>query len=246
MNIQAKKIWVLGDVHGDIGALNTLINKRRPDVAIILGDAGFVFAERGFAPDHKLQEVKPHNTKVFWICGNHEHWDFIEQKWGRNGAEPIEICTNLFYCPIGSTLTINGKNILFMGGADSVDKMYRLPTVDWFEQEVLTESDFATTVALVGDKQIDIVCAHTCPMEVPMTGNPLFFRSDDKAGDPTRKILSNILFKYKPKFFFFGHWHKYYNIVYRGDDFETNCICFDTMTTGYGSGRSSADISELF
>ena len=82
MNIQAKKIWVLGDVHGDIGALNTLINKRRPDVAIILGDAGFIFAERGFAPDHKLQKVKPHNTKVFWICGNHEYWDFIEQKWG--------------------------------------------------------------------------------------------------------------------------------------------------------------------
>lgn len=122
------KIITTGDIHGRFGDLNELINKKKPGILIQLGDNAYYFS-----PDsiYGFEKIKPGNCKVYLVPGNHENFDQIEKYVGRRGPDPVEIEPNLFYCPIGSTLEINGKRIMFIGGADSIDKHMRLIGVSW-------------------------------------------------------------------------------------------------------------------
>ena len=49
---------------------------------------------------------------------------------------------SVFYAIRGEIYEINGKNILTLGGADSIDKHLRIKDVDWWEQESITQKDF--------------------------------------------------------------------------------------------------------
>ena len=75
-----------------------------------------------------------------------------------------EIMHNIYYMRRGNVLTLqDGRNVLFMGGAHSVDKDAREPEVDWFPEEIIAERDLHN---LPEDKDIDIVISHTCSNEI--------------------------------------------------------------------------------
>jgi len=203
------KVFITGDIHAEWGHLNNLINKKKPDVIIVCGDFGWwphMHGSRKFFGTGKPFDqyaIKNHETKIYWCPGNHENWDDLEEKYGRYGKEPFEMegFNKVFYCPIGSILTVNGMNILFIGGADSVDKASRLPGVSWWRQEVLTSKDLNA----LPDMRIDMVISHTCPMEFQVLNESL----SEKLTDPTRKALSYTLDRYRPDLWYFAHWHNF-------------------------------------
>ena len=249
MKIEAKTIMVVGDPHGEIGKVNEFINKKRPDVLIVVGDfalhwwvgtpSSYNTAGHWVLDDEGFKNLKPGNTRVFWLMGNHQAWDCVEKLWGRSGAEPIEIKPNVFYCPIGSILAINNMNCLFVGGALSIDKDARTPGYTWFEQEVLTTDDLEYICSAVTD-DIHIMFSHTCPWEFDIQDK---WDYKTRINDPTRLILSKIRNKYKPLYSFFGHWHRQKGGMYK----ETQWQCLNTMSQGCGDqGKYVADISELF
>ena len=112
------KVVVIGDLHGEFERLNVFIDQEHLDIILQCGDNAYYWKD----DKENIGAIKPQNTKIYLIPGNHENWDIIEEKIGRYGKEPIEIEHNIFMCPIGSTLEINGRVILFVGGADSIDK----------------------------------------------------------------------------------------------------------------------------
>lgn len=117
-----------------------------------------------------------------------------------DSRELIQI-QNTTYCPRGSTLTLlDGRKILFMGGASSIDKHWRTPGYDWFWQEDISYKDMEA----LPDEEIDIVISHTCPSSFLSTILPKDAR---KFNDPAYEYLEFILDKYKPKLWLFGHWH---------------------------------------
>lgn len=254
MEFEVNKIMMVGDTHGSSERLNEIITAESPDILIILGDGGFYWPERDYhsgAPrirmdDRNLQDLVLGDTKVFWLPGNHEPWDFLERKYGRYGVDPLEVIPNLWYCPIGSHITVNGANILFIGGADSVDKAYRKRGLSWWAEEILTEKDYAWLLAnSLTITSYDIVCAHTCPSEFNIAGTlkqgtGLYA---DKFTDPTRDVLSKVLNVVNPSYWFFGHWHLYQQGAYAG----VQWTALNTITPGYEEGgRSQVDVSGLF
>ena len=68
MNIEAKKVSILGDIHANVAYLNYYIKQQQPDVLILLGDVGFYLCGKTEA----LDRVVPNSTKIFWLPGNHE------------------------------------------------------------------------------------------------------------------------------------------------------------------------------
>lgn len=96
----------------------------------------------------------------------------------------------------------DGRTVLFMGGADSIDKKSRILGVDWFKEELITQKDL-DSITVPDNTKIDIVISHTCPMEF----HPLGDRKSYYNNDPSRYALSYILETYKPKLWYFGHWH---------------------------------------
>jgi len=189
------KVLIVGDVHNEFGTLNILLNKQKPDLTICCGDFGFWPGEKKCK---ELSYIKlPKNSKLFWVDGNHEnHWALRDRK-----SDEIE--PGIIYMPRGSTYTLpDGRNILFMGGAHSIDKNMRTLGIDWFPEETITQSDMMN----LPDMKIDIFITHTCPYElVPI----LLQYYSGKDYEPSNLALSKLWDMYQPDLYFFGHWHKY-------------------------------------
>lgn len=209
-----KKFLVIGDIHGSFSSMNTIINKKHPDVLIQAGDNAYFW-------DNKCIKgiIKNNNTKVYMIPGNHEDWNMFEREIGRLGNDPIEVEPNVFYCPIGSTITINDKIIMFIGGAESIDKAARIIGIDWFKEELLTQKDI--DFILNRNVKPDIIISHTCPVEFDISE----LGRDDKIGDPTRYVLSILLEQFTPELWIFAHWHAFINGKYR----NTRWICLNKV-----------------
>lgn len=125
----------------------------------------------------------------------------------------------------GRTYNIDGKKILTIGGADSVDKFRRQEGLNWWKEETITDEDI---------KQIDVdyydyVLTHTCPISIfekykidlCTLGNII----DDK--DPQFKISNNKLEQVK-NFIDFGHWYFGHHHIDKELDDKFTCL-FNTF-----------------
>ena len=210
------KIMIVGDVHNNFGMLNNLINHKKPDLVLACGDFGYwePFVNK-WAQSFSI--IKPQGSKILWCDGNHEHfWDLAQRK-------SDEIVSNVIYMPRGSTYTLpDGRTILFMGGALSTDKEFRTIGQTWFPEETITQKDLHN----LPDIKIDIIISHTCPKELL----PEMLKINSfKTNDPSNEALSQLWEIYKPKWWFYGHWHEYVEIFME----PTNFICLGD--TGFGS-----------
>jgi hypothetical protein len=194
-----QKLLITGDIHGDFGALNKIITKKSPSYCIVCGDSAYFWAG-----EHQKCKIKPNNTKIYLLPGNHEDWNLFEKIIGRNGPDPIEIEPNIFYCPIGSSTIINNKTFLFIGGADSIDKQWRTAGISWFSQEVLNEKDLEYIVSR--NIKADVIFSHTCPFIFNIFDKLGIY---DKLYDPTSRLLDIVWEQFKPKNWFFAHFHGY-------------------------------------
>lgn len=194
-------IIVAGDLHGDWGHMNDLINKKNPDVILQCGDFGYWPKLEVSKPvlygnqkPWKLQGIKCKETQVLWCDGNHEdHWSLKENDPNYD---------NVIYCPRGAVRTLlDGRTVLFIGGADSIDKDQRTLGIDWFPEEVISYKDYLEAIKYQG--KVDIVISHTCPREFNMDS-----QTYQKITDPSRAALSAILTHFRPDLWYFGHWHE--------------------------------------
>lgn len=206
-------ILVTGDVHGAFKRLNALINKykHRLDLIICCGDFGYW-------PSHSdgHMSIKTYGIPLLWCDGNHE------DHWALQDRTSNEIVKDVFYMPRGSTYNLkDGRTIMFIGGADSIDKEYRTLGIDWFPDEVITQKDLMN----LPDIKVDIFITHTCPLEI----HHILARHYEKEKEPSNHALSSLWQIYKPDLWIFGHWH-YYHEGKIGDTkwYALSCVNSDT------------------
>jgi len=212
-------IIVTGDIHNEFGRLNALINKvkNKADLIICCGDFGYWpnFSKKlGFL---KVSDIVNHDIPILWCDGNHD------DHWALKKRESDELAPNIFYMPRGSTYALeDGRNIMFMGGAFSIDGDLRMIGRDWFPlNEIITQKDIEN----LPDKKIDIMISHTCPTEIV----PIMVRYyEGRDFEPSNYALSEVWKKYRPDLWFFGHWHHY-----KAGDLEgTKWYALDHSTSG--------------
>jgi hypothetical protein len=215
-------IIVCGDLHGEWGHLNKLINKKKPEIILQTGDFGWFpkmhetygvsaysymekrikFNQYGIKNIH--QDIS--STKVYWCPGNHEDWWSIRDELDTMSGK-VETQKDVFYMKRGEILTLpDSRNILFIGGAYSIDKHWRKIGWDWFPEETITQKDIEN----LPEVRIDIVVSHTCPLEFQddlMTSDD--GRCRQKFKDPSMLALSYVLEKYNPPLWYFSHFHFY-------------------------------------
>jgi len=210
-----QNVLICGDLHGNWSSLNQLMQKKLPDIILCCGDFGWwpkLEVSRSVVYSRKSWKCKglkiPENTKVYFCDGNHEdHWDL--EKCRGDSFDITELYDRCYYCPRGSSLVLpDGRRVLFLGGADSIDKRMRTLGIDWYPEEVINYADVERCMSL--ETPIDIVISHTVPLEwVPDKSR------EDKTSDPSRKALSIILEKFSPPLWFSGHWHRYAEGTYK-------------------------------
>ena len=105
----------------------------------------------------------------------------------------------------GSTLTLpDGRVVLFMGGAMSIDKESRCQGVDWFPEEDLTYSDVFKVME--AETKADIVISHTCPKDFFYLRGMEWHR---KMKDWARTGLEYVRQTAEPDLWYCGHFHFY-------------------------------------
>jgi Icc-related predicted phosphoesterase len=223
-------IHAIGDVHGEWNHLNKHIDIYKPDILFICGDFGWWPHFHGSTkfdgsgkPWNQYGIINP-STKIYWCDGNHENHDDLDNLVSKHGIIPIEIMKDVYYMPRGSVLTINNKNVLFFGGANSIDKNSRIQGVTWWPQEVISYTDFQR----IGDiyTEIDVVVSHTCPESV--FDHDAFKKKVshyELENDPSRTALQAILEIYHPSVWVSGHWHDNMNMQINNTSFHIiDCI----------------------
>jgi len=210
-------IFVVGDIHMNFGALNAFISHKQPSIVLSVGDFGYWPRETSaklYGRSHskyskELPKPKvPDTCKVYWCDGNHED----HQELGLRVTD--ELWPNVFYKPRGSLLDLpDGRRVMFFGGALSIDRESRQIGIDWFPQEVISDYDIRS---LTYEGPVDIVISHTCPREFDIG---VVGKEEGYFNDSSRTALSYILHHYRPKLWYFGHWH-YYKTMYES---KFNC-----------------------
>lgn len=122
-----KPTYVLGDLHGEINTLKRAItdNNLSNCNIIVAGDIGLGFSTRSY----HINEYGVLNKFLFnqdihlyMLRGNHDDPSYFNRK-------PIEdefFLSNVKVVPDYTLLSINEHNILLVGGATSIDRMYRI------------------------------------------------------------------------------------------------------------------------
>lgn len=196
------KIIICGDIHGEFNKLNKFINAKRPDMILQCGDFGYWprFFHKTYLTDYgKIRKwqtvIRNKDCKIYWCDGNHEDHETLLKR------ETDELWPNVFYMPRGKTMLLpDGRNVLFMGGALSIDKDWRTPGHDWFPEETITQKDIMN----LPDERVDIVITHTAPEYFKFNDPEFVFR---KFPDPSRLALNYVFDKYRPAQWFCGHFH---------------------------------------
>lgn len=159
-------MYFLGDVHAESHLMKGFLESKEK-YCLQLGDFGFIFKYN----DWKWNKFLNHFARdypekmIFTILGNHENYDSIEKMPIKTifGARCREIRSNVYAVERGEILSIEGLNILCIGGADSIDKVYREPKESWWHQEVITSQDVIKTVDKGLTHSFDMICSHTMP-----------------------------------------------------------------------------------
>lgn len=193
------KIIIMGDIHADFGALNTFINKQRPDMILQCGDFGWWPHRHGtekITRNRRFDQygIKLGDTKLYWCDGNHENHDDLQERVATAPIGPVEIpVPGCHYMRRGSVLTLpDGRNVLFFGGAMSTDKEGRTEGDDWWSGEVPTSVDleYARAEVAAHGGRVDIVISHTAPVAF-LQQLPKKEIDQDRLTDPTVALLDN-------------------------------------------------------
>lgn len=223
-------ILFVGDMHGDRYSLMLVDKcaKRIKATAIVqVGDLGTFWPNNSTQLMDEAIIQRSSTVPIYSCLGNHDNWAFMTQLWKDQGKpDKVELApgSNVFFIPRNTLLTIEGIKILFFGGAESTDKMYRIENLSWWAGETASREEFDTLFDCFNNQKPDILVTHEAPEFVSLRRNDYGSGSEvDRSSQPTVRGLSNIykVSTHRPRLHMFGHHH----LLKKWEKDETTFCC---------------------
>lgn len=206
-----QRVAVCGDWHGNIGWLQTLARALpvlAPDVTTILqlGDwwmdpalTDEIFADTAI-------------DRIYVTLGNHEPWNEVTPLLDANPGSAVRVSAITWLLPRPARLTIGGRNVLSLGGAASVDRLWRIQGAGWWPEEAI--SDLAVAQASAGGPA-DLMLTHESPARTPVRAvqevlrtNPMGFPNETLAESAqSRERVRQVWDAVSPELLMHGHMH---------------------------------------
>ena len=203
----------IGDIHGHFKDKNDSFGRQIRNsylsdmVYIQCGDFGLGF-ESPHIEKHYLEklneDLKKKNSKLYAIRGNHDDPKLFT-------PEHSYKFSNIEFLPDYTSLELCGHKILFVGGAISVDRIYRVEGKSYWKDEpfVLLE-DFQSKIS-----DHDIVVTHSAPVDFYPNGLKAIraYLIEDHTLENDlileRNKLNELYYHLIPsvKYWFYGHFH---------------------------------------
>ncbi len=210
-------IYITGDTHGEFRRIEGFCRRFetcKKDVMIILGDVGANYTG-GSQDISKKEYLESLPITIFAIHGNHEQRPqavegYTEKIWHGGAVYWEEEYPSLLFAKDGEVFDLEGKQTIVMGGAYSVDKMYRLMYgYGWWPDEQPSE-EIKRFVESQLDKlewKVDVVLSHTAPLKYEPVEVFLAGVDQKKVDKSTEKWLDGIEDKLDYKKWYCGHYH---------------------------------------
>lgn len=207
------KTLYVGDVHGEAGRLKELLRYARKigeyDRCVQVGDLD----TDETAPFDFTQDW----GRFYYIEGNHDNYTKLNPH---------------RHIPRGSI----GNGVLYIGGAWSIDRLYRVAGHNWFPDEQLTYSQFDRILNHPKLSTVHtMVCHDTISSCYPLLGVDMYASSEN--WHP--QALESIFDVCKPSVYIHGHHHTRRDYTYKGCEFH----CLSTLSY-YGKHRVMAMYNE--
>jgi Icc-related predicted phosphoesterase len=192
--VNMKNIMIIGDIHADYEIINRQIEHYEKetggvlDCVFQLGDFGFINEPLyDFFITNKNIFLRP----VFCLEGNHE--DFFHFN------NLVKQYKNYFtYLERGSVCTFNEYAFLAFGGCNFMDPINSPPG------SVIKRKDIEKTL-LLDSENVDIILSHDCPKNCGIIGSHRFEYCGDTGFNGSTELIEH----FKPKFFFYSHYHEW-------------------------------------
>lgn len=194
-----------GDIHGNLDwYAHRLAECPHPTVQV--GDYGI-----GFVKNKIPRSFDPARHR--FIRGNHDNPAkcTVQENWIADGT--VETTTT-------------GNKIMYIGGASSIDRAYRIEGISWWEDEQCSVQQLNEFVDSYIQIKPDIMITHECPESIADALCAAYNKT--KFADPsrTRQAFESMLYHHRPKLWCFGHWHHDLDWLYQG----TRFVCLDEFS----------------
>lgn len=186
----------IGDVHGKFGRYKTLLADS-PYPTIQVGDMGLGFRNRATGawssnPPYDQMAAGGH----LFIRGNHD--------------SPGACARHSQWIKDGTVV----DDMMFIGGALSIDKEYRTEGFSWWADEELPQQRLDALVHECAIVKPKIMVTHECPESIAeiIVGRIPDLRGgriklDPRFASRTRVAFQEMFEAHQPKLWIFGHWH---------------------------------------
>lgn len=211
VHLPAERVAVCGDWHGNLGWLRSVaraVTRLAPGATTVLqlGDwwtdlegSDRIFADVGI-------------ERVYVTLGNHEPWPSITRLLDAHRGHAIRVSDATWLLPRPARLHIGGREILSLGGAASVDRMWRTEGRDWWSDEAITEGHVAEAIA---GGAADVMLTHESPSGTPVRAvqevvrtNPFGFPKDALSESAaSRDRVAHVWNTVRPSLLMHGHLH---------------------------------------
>ena len=158
--------------------------------SVVLGDFGFDTEHKWLL---KYKDTERHKG----LFGNHDYYPLVNEKHSLGHFGMYE-------------------GMFFVRGAETpwFDRGRRMMGVDLFENEQLTYAELTKAFELYVQEKPEIVISHDCPSFLR------YAEFDIRNTTTTSETLDAMFDAHKPKYWFFGHFHKPIQVNYSGCQFR--------------------------
>lgn len=205
------RVAVCGDWHGNVGWVGTLarvLSALAPDVTTILqlGDWWIdPVVVDGVLADTNIE-------RIYVTLGNHEPWHTITPLLDVHPGSAVRVSGLTWLLPRPARLTIGGRSVVSLGGAASVDRLWRINGAGWWPEESITDEDVAAAIA---GGPADLMLTHESPARTPvkavrevLRSNPMGFPDETLAESAqSRERVAQVWDAVRPELLMHGHMH---------------------------------------
>lgn len=196
---------IIGDIHGNWNDYQIITNPIDNTIerSIQVGDFGIGF--NGPYWHDRVNKFHQANPNHRFIRGNHDN---------------PSMCKNDM-CGYIKDGTVE-NDVMYVGGAWSIDYAYRTENRDWWADEELSYVELDRMIEIYSIMKPRVMITHDCPLSV---SNEMFVKkgktfSGRQYSTRTGQALQSMFEIYQPEFWYFGHWHDTQNMVIEGTSFQ--------------------------
>lgn len=209
---------IVGDIHGNfneysfynlgVGRYRHATEPAPPDRSVQVGDFGIGF----YSPywHESVNDWMKKNPTHRFIRGNHD--------------DPAMCKTMNNYIADGTV----ENDVMYIGGAWSIDQDYRTEGVDWWRDEELSIAELDALIEVYEDVKPRVMITHDCPTSVAwemFLSKGLGIGNNELIKTRTGEALQAMFEIHQPEMHIFGHWHNTKEMTING----TRFICLGEL-----------------